>query len=126
MDIFVKYAVNKSQGVVQIVDGRVRIPVGGWKGLTRIEVDHPDIVDALRRDWIDLVDQKPTSPEDPPKKPLKIYSADGTTREMSPDELDKTLASKAKSEPIGSTEEAKVEEESKVDIRPSKKRIPKA
>lgn len=122
MQIFEKYAVNKSQGIVQIIDGRVRIPVGGWRGLTRIEVQHADVVDALRREWIELVDEQPKSPEEPPRKPIKLFNADGEVKpkEMSPDELDKVLKP--------AVEEPKVEEVKAEEVKsaPKKQRIPKA
>lgn len=124
MQLFIKYAINKSNGVVQIIDGRVRIPLGGWRGLTRIEAEHPDVVDALRRDWIDLVDHEPTLPENPPKKPIKLYNSDGVVQEMSPDELDKALTPKAESKKIGA-EKTEEPAEEQVEIRPAKKRIPK-
>jgi len=74
MQIYAKYAVNKSGGEVQLIDGKVRIVVGGWEGLTRNELEHEDIVYAIRRDWIELVDEEPQTPRKPERKPLKLIN----------------------------------------------------
>lgn len=75
MNIYTKFAVNKSQGEVQLIEGKVKIPVGGWKGLTAKELEHEDIVYALRRDWIELVKDAPSGPETPEKLPLTFVSS---------------------------------------------------
>jgi hypothetical protein len=72
MQLYSKYVVNKSTGEVQLIDGKVRIPLGGWRGLTTKELEHEDIVYALRRDWIELKDTQPTTPETPEKPALKM------------------------------------------------------
>jgi hypothetical protein len=74
MQIYSKYAVNKSEGEVQLIDGKVRIPIGGWKGLTTRELEHEDIIYALRRDWIEIKDSEPTTPEAPERPALKVIN----------------------------------------------------
>ena len=73
--MFVKYAVNKSQSEVQMIDNRICIPVGGWQGITEDELKHPDILYAFRKDWISLEDNQPKSPAKPERKRVKTVNA---------------------------------------------------
>lgn len=76
MDLFAKYAVNKTDNEVQMIDNRLRVAPGGWQGVTEEELKHPDIVYALRKGWIELTAKEPSKPQAPARKPLKIINAD--------------------------------------------------
>lgn len=73
--MFAKFAVNKTEAEVQMIDNRLCIVVGGWRGITEEELKHPDIVYALRKDWIELLDKEPKKPESPPRRKVKTIGA---------------------------------------------------
>lgn len=70
--LFTNYAVNISDTEVQMIDNRVVIKKGGWKGLTAREVDHEDVIYALRKGWIKLSATEPKTEEDPAKVEVKL------------------------------------------------------
>lgn len=97
--MFVKYAVNitkEPKAEVQMIDGRVRVAIDGWEGITAREVDHDDIVHAVRKGWIKLEDAQPTV-EKAPEQP-KPYKADAGLEKpgVTSTELGKPAAKKAK------------------------------
>ena len=117
MNIYKAYAVNKSDAEVQLIDGSVKIPIGGWRGLTAREVEHEDIIYALRREWIVVQVDKPTTLETPPKKPLDYIETAGKDPGVGDDGLPANLKS------VDDFKEgSKVEE---VKTAPKKSRIPK-
>jgi hypothetical protein len=77
--IFKKWLVNSTDGdataEVQLIDGRIRVPRGGWVGVTDREADHEDVVQAIRRNWIKVVEVEPKSPEVPEVRKPKISNA---------------------------------------------------
>jgi hypothetical protein len=74
--MFAKYAVNLSQAEVQMIDNQIKIPVGGWEGITKTELDHVDVIYAVRQKWIKLQDKEPTTDKSPPKQAVTTINAD--------------------------------------------------
>ena len=72
--MFAKYAVNLTDNTVQLIDNKITIVGNGWRGLTQGELDHPDVIYAIRKDWIKLEEKQPKGPESPKRKPIKVYT----------------------------------------------------
>lgn len=72
MQLFAKYAVNQSKCEVQMIDGTIKIAIGGWEGLTIREIDHIDVLSAYRKGWIDLKDEEPKTPRVPAKEKVTL------------------------------------------------------
>lgn len=68
MSIFAEYAVNNTNAEVQMIDNKIKIPGNGWRGVTSEELKHPDIIYALRMEWITLVKKEPTGEASPPRR----------------------------------------------------------
>lgn len=73
--MFAKYAVNKTDSEIQMLDNKLCIVVNGWMGVTEEELRHPDILYALRKDWISLEEKEPKKPSKPAKPRLKTHNA---------------------------------------------------
>lgn len=83
--MFVKYAVNIDPiAEVQLIDGRIRIKIGGWEGLTAREIEHDDVVQAVRRNWIRLDDKEPTTAKAPEQPKPHIINTDAKQGTQTP------------------------------------------
>lgn len=80
---YTKFAVNtaKPEAEVQLIDGQIKIAIGGWAGLTRNEIDHPDIIGSMRKGWIKVQDIEPkgeAAPELPGPEISTVKTVQGT------------------------------------------------
>ena len=66
-----KYVINRSAGNVSLKDGLILIPVGGYKQVAEVDLDHEDIGSAVRRGWIEVLDNHPSEDQlaDTPQPP---------------------------------------------------------
>lgn len=83
--MFTKYAINITadpKAEVQLLDGRLKIAIDGWQGITEREEDHDDIVFAVRRKWIRLDEAEPKSSQAPVQP--KPYQAEQTEAVQAP------------------------------------------
>lgn len=54
-----KFLLNRSAGNVGLVEGRILIPIGGFTEIADEHAEHPDIIDAKRRGWVEILDSAP-------------------------------------------------------------------
>lgn len=61
------YLINKLNTNVSMADNTIYIPVGEWKQVTEKDIGHSEVVDAIKRNWVELTAKKP--PEAKPFQP---------------------------------------------------------
>ena len=79
-----KYATNKSTGNASFFDGKLLIPIGGYRLIPEEYEDHEDIKGAVLRGWIILSDTEPGTSSEGPGLPTIEFEKNPTQGSLYP------------------------------------------
>lgn len=66
-----RYLLNTSDThETQLLDGKVRVPAGGWAEITEAQSESEEVQDCVRRNWVKLETKKPSGKSDPDPTPV--------------------------------------------------------
>lgn len=54
-----KFLVNKSSGILSLLEGRIQIPIGGHIETSDEQAEHADIISSKVRGWLEVSDVAP-------------------------------------------------------------------
>lgn len=81
-----KYLINKLKTNVSLVDDRIQIKPLASIPVAQTELEHEDVIDAIRRNWVEVSEVSVTAPETAqPKIEIQRSPLEGA---KSPQELD--------------------------------------
>lgn len=77
------YAVNKHDTNIIMKAGFIKVPVGSYATILEADLQHPDVIYAVSKDWISLTDVEPdaSSLKAPPKPIIEHQGYKGLTAE---------------------------------------------
>lgn len=108
-----KFLINKSHAVISLRNNTIVIGIGGNTVISDADADDRDIIDAVRRGWIDMIDEAPAVAEPfTPKLEFENAKPQGSL----------TIPGKESTEtPVEAPKEEVKKEEAPVEPTPSKK-----